>query len=333
MNQLPVQSSRALAAVALALLFGLCAQAARAADPPRASSRSERRGGDAAADRDDDDEKDSDDDDRPGRGGRRASRRDDSDDDAPEQRNATVQVKGPVRVRLNLASGRVTVKTWDKQQVDASLSGSGRLRMSAVGDRVEVGLAGRGPRDGRLRLSVPKGTALELSTMSADVEVEGTGGEVRVHSLSGDVRVRGSGAATLETVSGDIEVEAARGAVKVHTVSGGAEISQEGNAWLEFESTSGDLRWSGACGRDCKLDLQTLSGNLLLALAPQSAFELSFATRSGAAHDSFGLGPSAKERRGRKRHGLEAKVGSGEGRIECDTFSGDLNLEQLGSGK
>ena len=56
-----------------------------------------------------------------------------------------------------------------------------------------------------------------------------------------------------------------------------------------------------------------------------------FATRSGAVHDSFGLGPSSKERRGRKRHGLEAKVGGGEGRIECDTFSGDLALERQSS--
>jgi hypothetical protein len=292
-------------AAALALA-ALTARAALAADPPRrASSRADRQ-------------------------------RDEGDDDdsgPPASRKATLAVTGPVRLKLNLQSGRVSVHATDKKQVEAALSGgSGGVRLSLSGDRVDVGLSGAGRhREGRVRLEVPRGTALDLETLSADVEVEGTGADVRVHTLSGDVRVSGVAAATLETVSGDIEVDGAKGPVRVHTVSGEAEVSQEGaggGSQLEFESTSGDLRWSGACGAGCRLDAQTLSGNLRLALAPQSGFELSFSTRSGEVHDGFGLAAGGKQRG--RRHGLEAKAAGGEGRIECDTFSGDLELTHAG---
>lgn len=299
---------------ALIALLALSAQAAFAADPPRrTSARPDRQ-------REDRQREDGDDDSRP--------------DPGPSgSRKATLAVTGPVRLRLNLHSGRISVRGTDRQQVDAAVTGSssGGVRLSLAGDRVEVVFPGQGrPRDARVRLEVPRGTAVELETLSADVEVEGTGADVRVNTLSGDVRVSGVAAATLTTVSGDLEVEGAKGPVRVHTVSGEAEVSQggAGNASLEFESTSGDLRWAGACGPGCRLDAQTLSGNVRLALAPQSGFELSFSTRSGEVHDGFGLAAGAPKRR--RRHGLEAKAGGGEGRIECDTFSGDLELARTG---
>ena len=128
-----------------------------------------------------------------------------------------------------------------------------------AGASVEVRLSGAGRRrDGRLRREVPKGTAVELETLTAD----------------------------------------------------------------------GELRWSGACGQGCRLDAQTLPGNLRLALAPRSGFELSFSTRSGEVHDRFGL--TARTTKRGRRHGLEAKAAEGEGRIECDTFSGDLELARTG---
>jgi hypothetical protein len=303
---------RWLACTAVALA-ALGAREVFASDPPRRTSARQEQ-------RDDRQREDSEDDPRPGSG-------------PPAPRKATLAVTGPVRLRLNLQSGRVSVHATGKQEVDAALSGSGGVRLSLSGDRVEVGFSGPGrQRDARVRLEVPRGTAVDLETLSADVEVEGTGAEVRVHTLSGDVRVAGVAAATLETVSGDLEVDGAKGPVRVHTVSGDAEVSQDGpgttDTQLEFESTSGDLRWSGACGPGCRLDAQTLSGNLRLALAPQSGFELSFSTRSGEVHDGFGL--AAGPRRRGRRHGLEAKAGGGEGRIECDTFSGDLELARTG---
>jgi DUF4097 and DUF4098 domain-containing protein YvlB len=178
----------------------------------------------------------------------------------------------------------------------------------------------RVPRDGRLKLEVPSGTALELDTFSADVELEGALGEVRVHSLSGSIRVRGCTSANLESVSGDLEVEGCSGPLRVHTVSGDARIEQAGPGQLDYESTSGDLDWSGECGRGCRLEAQSISGNVRLALSAQSGFVLSFSSRSGDLRDSFGAALT------RKRHRAEGKAGSGEGRIECDTLSGDLTL-------
>jgi hypothetical protein len=312
----------------LVLVAAFCAAEARAAaDPPRRSSaRTDRREHDREdADADGADEADDAEESGPSRRG--TGRRDWSGDGASASRKASLPVTGPVRLRVSQRSGRVVVRASERKQIDAAvLDSSGGVRLSSSGDRVDVVYPGPGRAgDGRLKLEVPRGTALEIETLSADVEVEGSGAEVRIHTLSGDVRVSGSAAATLETVSGDIEVESAKGPLRVHTVSGDVELTQDGPGKLEFESTSGDLLWTGACGRDCSLDVQTLSGNVRLALAPQSGFELSFSTRSGEVHDDLGLDAGRRPARSRRR-GLEAKTGSGEGRIECDTYSGDLSL-------
>jgi hypothetical protein len=219
--------------LALVLLAALCAAEARAAaDPPRRSSSREGR-------RDRDADRDADDDEDDAGPSRRVSARRARDDDDSESagRKASLPVAGPVRLRFNQRSGHVTVRATERKQIDAVLSGaSGGVRLSGSGERVDVLFPGAGRAgDGRIKLEVPRGTAVEIETLSADVEVEGTGAEVRIHTLSGDVRVSGSGGATIETVSGDIEVEAAKGPLRVHTVSGEAELTQDGPGKLEFE--------------------------------------------------------------------------------------------------
>jgi DUF4097 and DUF4098 domain-containing protein YvlB len=143
------------------------------------------------------------------------------------------------------------------------------------------------------------------------------------------VKIKGAGAADVQAISGDVSVEDATGAVRLQTVSGNAAVSSaSGQPQLQFSSTSGNLSWAGLCGRGCRLTTETVSGDVKLALAPQSSFGLSYVSQSGSV-DPGGFDLNIK-RRPKKKHGsgglFEATFGSGEGVIESDAFSGDLHL-------
>src|SRR5204863_907612 len=96
-------------------------------------------------------------------------------------------------------------------------------------------------------------------------------------------------------------------------------------AQLDFETTSGDLRWTGGCGPRCRLTAATVSGDLSFRVDPSSSFELRFQTYSGDLQDRVGLTGVQLGRRGLAR---PARYGAGEGVVDCRTFSGDLRLER-----
>src|SRR5207237_8034619 len=110
---------------------------------------------------------------------------------------ASLAVKGPVTFRLRAQSGEVEVVPSDKPRIALSIDGvpvTGQVQILQFGDRVEVELNGRRQlRRGRLRVELPKGS---------NVDFDSTFGDISVHNVGGDVRVR--------TTSCGMEVHCAR---------------------------------------------------------------------------------------------------------------------------
>ena len=313
--------------------------------------------------RDDDDDEDADDDDRDDgrsqtRGVRvyRLDRKDKEknkdkqkhkrvrDDDDDEDGDATVQahgrgtaslkVAGPITFRLRAQSGDVEFTGHDGNEVTVRVSDvpSDEVALSVYGDRVEPSFRGRKQlRRGRVRVELPRGSRIDLESMSGDVSVKGVTGELRLRTMSGDVKLAGVGKVDLQTISGDVHLDGAQGPVRLHTVSGKGVISTVGPApQLDFQSASGDLDWSGACGKECHVSVETVSGDLVFTLDDRSSFELSYSSHSGELRDGVSLNVKHAPRR---KHGstggwLEATYGRGEGVIEADAFSGNLTLRK-----
>src|SRR5207253_1226777 len=95
-------------------------------------------------------------------------------------------------------------------------------------------------RRGKLRVEVPRGSRLDLSSMSGDVIAQRIG-DVRVRTMSGDVKLAGVAKVDVQTISGDAHIEDASGPVRLHTVAG-AEARDEPRV------ARGDVREGG--GRD-----------------------------------------------------------------------------------
>jgi hypothetical protein len=266
------------------------------------------------------------------------------DDSADNDREATARargsgsanlpVRGPVTFQMRAQAGEVEVVANDRQQVSVTLTGAPAedIALYAYGDRVEPTFRGkRTLRRGKLHVEVPRGSRLDISSMSGDVNVQRVG-DVRVRTMSGQVNLSGVGKADVQSISGDTRIEDSSGPVRLHTVSGKAVVSTSGNApQLEFQSASGSLEWAGSCGKDCHLSAETVSGDLRLLVDPRSSFELSYSSHSGELRDEVNLAVKHSPRRkaGFMSGGwIEATYGRGEGIIEADAFSGSVTVKR-----
>ena len=266
-----------------------------------------------------------------------------SEDDEWDERDATAQargrnaatlpVRGPITFQLRAQSGDIEIASSERSQVSVTVTESPdqEVALYAFGDRVEPTFRGRRTlHRGKVRIELPRGSRVDLSSMSGDVSVRDTR-EVRIRTMSGDVKLASVGKADVQTISGDVRIDDAAGPVRLHTVSGHGVVNTGSSApQIEFQSASGNMDWTGVCARDCHLSAETVSGELHFAVDPKSSFELSYTSHSGELRDEVNL---SVKRAPRRKHGmasgwLEATFGKGEGVIEADAFSGNLTVKK-----
>jgi len=246
---------------------------------------------------------------------------------ASGQGSAVASVAGPVSLRLRTVAARVEITASDAPAVRVALPDSpGRLVriLFAGADRIDVDLGVEPKSPGRVRIELPRKSRLDLGSAQGAISASGVDGDVRVRTSSGDVSVEGAAAVDVETIDGRVRIGAAQGPLRIHTVSGAIAISSKNPALqLDVETASGQIEWEGACARGCRADVESVSGAVRLKPALPSSFELHFATHSGALRDEGRALAPVEGGRG-KHSWRRARLGSGEGVVECETFSGDL---------
>ena len=256
--------------------------------------------------------------------------------DAMGSSTATLDVKGTVTVRADVLSADIEIIGGGGKQIKAQLiDSSGSLKLTQSGDRVEVNLQSKGgwPHvpagiDGKLRIEVPWGSGVELTSASGDVVVHDTGGNVRLRTASGEVKLRKVASVEVMAVSGDVEVDNASGEVRLRTVSGDARVSQSGPGKLEYGTTSGDLDWVGACKAGCRIEARSTSGDIKLRMTPDSSFDLRYQSHSGDVTDDLKMQTLEHNDSNHGACMLHARYGKGEGLVEAQTFSGDLRVSR-----
>ncbi|MGZ3441931.1 MAG: DUF4097 family beta strand repeat-containing protein, partial [Polyangia bacterium] len=205
-----------------------------------------------------------------------------------------------VTLRADVLSSDIEVVGGAGNKVKAQLiDSSGAIRLAQSGDRVEVVLSTKSgwPHvpagiDGKLRIEVPTGSHVELTSASGDIQVRDTGGNVRLRTVSGD-----------------------------------AQVWQSSNgARFEYGTTSGDLDWSGSCRSGCRIEARSTSGDVKLRMMPDASFDLRYVTHSGDASDDLKMQTLEQSENRRGGGSLHARYGKGEGLVEVQTFSGDLHV-------
>jgi hypothetical protein len=212
-----------------------------------------------------------------------------------------------------LDCGPVAGKAKDKSAKEGKTLESGlrkitnaSIDLSAEENENQVAVRSSGiPRNLRLKIQVPAGSSLRLSTVSSGViDVEGITGELELHNTNGPIRARGvRGPVTANTVNGDVEVAFSPGAT-----IGGA---------MAFSTLNGDVDLTLPAGINVNLRLRTEQGDIY------SDFDVELTSS-----------PAKVEQDGSRKYRLTVakelvgKIGAGGPELFLKSFNGDIVLRQ-----
>ena len=274
--------------------------------------------------------------------------------------NETRKADANARIDVSNIKGAVTVSGWDRDEVSISGSlgdGAKPLTIDGSADHLVIKVQppdkqgwfswGADSRMGDtvLDLKVPRGAEMKIEVVSADVALTGVAGrlldvnsvsgkvrldsdakEVEIDSVSGNIDLTGKAErGHLETVSGNIRARGLGGTLKFETVSGDVDAENGDYHELSAGTVSGDINLRGKPAKDARIDVETMSGDVHLYVPSDVSAHLRATTFSGSIRSDFG---TVKDEDHGPGSSLDAKAGEGDGRVNLQTFSGDIEVRR-----
>jgi hypothetical protein len=221
----------------------------------------------------------------------------------------------------NLA-GKVRVIGWDDQAVRVTGTlGEGTEGLDVTGDRTNLRIEVKLPRNDRdrdieigeseIEVKIPRGSRLEVQTVSADIDLTQFDGEAELH-----------------TVSGEILLDSAPRGLELSTVSGGIRCTcKETLLGGEFKTVSGDIDVAADFDSRGRFKFSTVSGDIALRMRRSTPADISASSFSGSITNE--LGPSA-QRTSKYLPSMELSfaLGGGGARLSLQTVSGRISLKE-----
>lgn len=278
-------------------------------------------------------------------------------DDGVAKIDTVVPFSADGTVELSLIAGTMKLSTWDRNQIRvvATTSGPPSLQFDASGSHMSLEQVKNGYNNDRNNVgdatydvTVPVGSRATLSAVSGSINASGVHGRIEVSNVSGKVNVRDAGSSlsvegvsgdiTIATVGGDTHVEnvsgrvsitGAGGSASVETVSGDIILNGVRGDRVHATSVSGDIDFAGPAKGTGRYDFETHSGRTNLKLASNANTTISVETFNGSVSNDY---PGATRRRSSDPDDdttvYEYVIGSGEGRVRAETFSGSVHISQ-----
>jgi len=172
------------------------------------------------------------------------------------------------------------------------------------------------------------GEDITLNTTSGRIEVSEikASGTVSVSSISGNCNIDSliSEYAKINTTSGDTTVDSLKAEdIKFRTISGYAKLNVAVEE-AELDSTSGSIDVDFSSGFD-KISAKSISGSIKLGIPSEAEFTADLKTISGSIDcRDFSMNILSSSERV-----LKGQVGSGDGKINISTTSGDIKIYGL----
>ena len=272
---------------------------------------------------------------------------------ADEQVNRTIDAAPDGYVEIYNTSGSIEVTGWDRDEVEVrgTLGDSvEELIFERDGNevliRVEVPNRHWGDIDADLQIKVPENSSIEVSAVSADIDVEDVRGTQSLESVSGDIETVGvvndveaasvsgdleiKGDATdsdfeVATVSGDVYIMGVSGKVDAESVSGDVDIAGGRFKDAYFETVNGDLNYAAALEDGGDLSAESVNGTVDIEFTEDISARIDIETFNGSIRNCFGPKP---ERTSKYSPGLELRfeVGDGDSNIEIETLNGSVSI-------
>jgi len=270
-----------------------------------------------------------------------------------EEVNRTLDAASDGRVHISNIAGSVTVNGWSRDQVEVT-GELGRnveeLIFERDGDKVTIKVkvpkkSGRGI-ESDLYIQVPEGSSIDVSTVSADIDVEKVSGEqslgtvsgdidtesaksdVSAEAVSGDIEVSGQNKVTntrANTVSGDVLLDGVAGVADAESVSGEVTVVDGTFERIDMNTVNGDILFRSALQAGGKLTAETVNGSVDLEFTDSVSGRFDIDTFNGDIDNCFGPKP---ERTSKYTPGLELSFqdGDGDARVKISTLNGDVSI-------
>jgi hypothetical protein len=202
----------------------------------------------------------------------------------------------------------------------------GKLNLSATSGDIELaGVEGEilsSATSGNIQVRDLKGK-ISLEGTSSDMQVKNLDGDLSIDCTSGTVNIEESkGSLKSSQTSGDLEGRGLTGDVNITTTSGDISIEQT-EVGLDLNSTSGNIEAKTRISSSKNYYLKTTSGEIYLSISKGAQADLKIGTTSG----EIGMNVPMVLKNA-SRYLLSGKLGSGGAKIEIETVSGDINIEE-----
>jgi len=230
-----------------------------------------------------------------------------------EQRGDTIRVGEEMRRMRNLSVTYVIEVPRETEISSAVLSGAQTIQDVRGPVKAEAA-------SGSIRVSnIERET--QISSLSGSIRADSIGDDLRANSASGTVTVSNiKGDVRISALSGSTQITKPGGRVEASTASG--SVSVEGaTSDVKAHAASGRVNVQGNPGTSSYWDLKTASGTVQLGVPSNANFHLAADAISGEIRTDI---PVVVEEQG--KHSLRARVGTGGGRIEVHTVSGEIHL-------
>jgi DUF4097 and DUF4098 domain-containing protein YvlB len=250
--------------------------------------------------------------------------------------------------------GSVEVVGWDREEIsiEGYLGDDVEELKFETGKRksyieVEYPRRGRNLDDGaELVIKVPRGSRLDIETVSASVTVSGVEGAIEAESVSGRVEVMGGGKVVeassvsgtvlvesgareivVESVSGKVKLRGEKADVRASTVSAAIDLVMDQFLGLEVETVSGDIEASGELHGKGDFAFDSVNGNITLVVPGDTSAEFQVTTFNGGIDNEFGQKARRTSRYAPGKE-LEFSVGGGDAEVEINSFNGNIRIKK-----
>ena len=267
--------------------------------------------------------------------------------------NESMDAAADGTVSITNVAGSVDVQGWSRNQVEITGelgSDIEELIFERDGDEIEIKVKTRRRNshdiDADLIVKVPAGSSLEISTVSADIDVaeltceqglESVSGDIatqvhaadiEVSSVSGDLEVEGDDQSTrsrFSSVSGDIDTENLAGEIWAESVSGDLLAVNGVFERASLGTVNGDIVFRAQLLNDGRLDVETVNGSVDIEFAGDLSARFDIETFNGDIRNCFGPEAVRASEYG-PGYELSFTEGDGSGRVTIETMNGDLRL-------
>lgn len=230
-----------------------------------------------------------------------------------EQKGDTIRIGGDLRRIHNVTVSYVIEVPRDTEVTTTIASGSQTIRDLRGPVKAEAA-------SGSIRVQHID-RQVKLTTISGSIDADSIGDDVRASSASGSVSVSDiKGDVSISALSGTTQVIKPGGRVDADTASGSVEV-QGATKDVKAHAASGRVDVQGNPSSNSYWDLKTVSGLVQLGVPSSANFHLSAEAVSGQIKTDV---PIVIEEQG--KHSLRARVGTGGGRVEVRTVSGEIRV-------